>query len=94
MQNTTLPDTALAIIIGVVSGIITAAIIWSLAQVVKKNVIPWYRKMIYKGFDVSGTWVQPIDDRHTQTGEFILKQRAEQLEGTCRPERLPRQRKV
>ena len=42
MQNTTLPDTALAIIIGVVSGIITAAIIWSLAQVVKKNVIPCY----------------------------------------------------
>ena len=82
METTTLPEMALAILIGVASGVIAALVIWALAQVVRKNVIPWYRAMIYKGFDVSGTWIQEPDGIRHQQGTFVLAQQAEQLAGT------------
>ena len=45
-----------SIIIGVISGVITAAIIWLIINIFKKILIPFYEGLIYKGIDINGKW--------------------------------------
>jgi hypothetical protein len=55
-------ETVLSIFIGVISGIITSLLLFILAQIVRKILVPWYSEFVYKGIDVSGTWRGVIEN--------------------------------
>ncbi len=44
------------IIIGIVTGILSSAIIWALINTFQNTFIPWYQSGIYRGTDLEGTW--------------------------------------
>ncbi|MFA6251114.1 MAG: hypothetical protein WC603_00580 [Candidatus Paceibacterota bacterium] len=46
-----------SIIIGVVSGIITSAVIWVIVNLFKKNILPWYQSITYQGVKIGGNWI-------------------------------------
>jgi hypothetical protein len=74
--------TLVSIVVGVISGIITSVILFFVAQIVRKIIIPWYAEFIYKGVNIGGTWRGVIDN---QTSKFSLvvnlKQNAFQVSG-------------
>ncbi len=45
-----------SVIVGVVSGILTTALIWLVVKTFIKIVIPWYQSIIYRGIDLNGDW--------------------------------------
>jgi hypothetical protein len=47
--------------IGVVSGILTAAILVLAAYLFKEVVIPWYQSKVYEGISIAGTWHADLD---------------------------------
>jgi len=69
--------------INIIGGIISAVIILFLSFLVKHALIPWVRKLLYQGIDLSGTWISQIDD-----GEFhfvytlTLSQKANTISGS------------
>ncbi len=44
------------IIIGIVTGILTSALIWLTISVFKKILVPWYQSIVYRGIDLDGDW--------------------------------------
>ena len=85
------------IVIGVVAGIFTAAIIFAAKGVWVNLIAPWYISLRYKGADISGSWYAKIDQRELPTGapenasrddpgvsifSLVLKQRAHQINGS------------
>jgi len=70
------------ILLGVISGIITSILIFGLAQIFMKIVIPWYRSIIYNGYKVDGTWeiiyASPSIRRNVS---FALTQKASKISG-------------
>ncbi len=70
------------IVIGVVGGVITTALLSLLGLTFWKVVVPWYRNLVYQGADVTGTW----EYRYDQPDSFgsmtlTLRQSAHRLEG-------------
>ena len=68
---------------GVEAGILTSFLLFILAAVFTKIVVPWYQALVYKGVDLSGTWVQ----HQTLSGiaydyNMVLKQSAHGVKGT------------
>jgi hypothetical protein len=47
---------SLTIVLGIVSGIITTALLYLAGIVFTKIIIPWYQKIIYQGVDLNGEW--------------------------------------
>jgi hypothetical protein len=46
----------ISITIGVLSGVMTAALIWAIVSIFKKLLIPWYQIKIYRGINVEDDW--------------------------------------
>lgn len=46
-----------SIIIGVISGIITSAVIWFFVNLFKTKVLPWYQSITYQGVKINGDWI-------------------------------------
>lgn len=46
-----------SIIIGVVSGVITSALIWVAVNFFRTKILPWYQAISYQGVKISGEWV-------------------------------------
>lgn len=67
-----------AILLGVVSGIVTSICIFIIIQIIQKIIIPWYQTMIYRGVNISGTW---RGARKNQEVILILKQKAHNITG-------------
>ncbi|EDZ61381.1 hypothetical protein SMGD1_2493 [Sulfurimonas gotlandica GD1] len=67
------------IILSVVSGIATSFLLFLMSQLFTKSFIPWYRKTVYKGLDLSGLW---IAEYKMQKVQFEIIQFAESLTGT------------
>lgn len=44
------------IIIGILTGILTTAILYLISRMFIDLVMPWYRSIRYTGIDVSGVW--------------------------------------
>nr|WP_321281214.1 hypothetical protein [uncultured Vibrio sp.] len=44
------------VIIGVVAGILTSALLFLITKLFNDSFLPWYRKYLYHGINVSGTW--------------------------------------
>ena len=70
------------IILGVMVGIFTSAIIYGLMRLFDQVVIPWYSNLIYKGIDLNGRWYCS-DYEMTQDVTFDLKQKANTISGTA-----------
>ena len=49
-------DITITIFIGVLSGVMTTALIWITLKLFDKVVIPWYQQSVYRGIDISGEW--------------------------------------
>ncbi len=45
-----------SIVLGVVSGVTTSAIIYGCITAFNHLIVPWYQQMIYRGVDISGAW--------------------------------------
>lgn len=85
-----IPSELFSIFLGVISGIATAIVIWGCAQIFKKVVLPWFEEVVYKGVDVSGTWVfkykspDTVPEPQRMAFEVVLdvEQKAHYLTGT------------
>jgi len=56
-------DVTFSIFIGVLSGVISATLIWITINLFSKVFIPWYQQSVYRGIDISGEW--------TSTKEYL-----------------------
>ncbi len=71
------------IILGVVSGVITSAILWCIVIFFKKVITPWYEQRIYKGVNISGAWSSVKQNDHWKLEIFLnLKQKAYLVTGS------------
>ena len=71
-----------AIGLGVVSGVLSSALILLLAVLIRRVLIPWFRSLIYSGVDVSGEW-HCIDPLMAQEITVHLNQDADSVSGTA-----------
>ena len=78
-------ETTLAqIVIGIVSGILTAGFLYLVGLFFFRIFVPWYQRKIYAGISLSGTW----EYRHNDPGDFgsmvlQLSQNAHNLKGVA-----------
>lgn len=60
--------------LGVVSGIITSFILLLMTLSISKIILPWYLSLIYKGVNISGTWVATLeDDEESEKAQLDVK---------------------
>jgi len=76
-------NNAETIILGVVTGIITSAIIYLLVLIFNRIVLPWYRSFIYRDVIIQGSWEETLDFGHgnTQVATTELVQKADAISG-------------
>jgi hypothetical protein len=69
------------IFIGVFSGVLSYALIALVATAFNHIIIPWYRKLIYSGADISGIWKSTqVDNGIKETLVMEITQKAEHVE--------------
>ncbi len=70
------------IIIGILTGILTTALLYLISRVFMDLVLPWYRSFKYTGIDVSGVWETKQDFESTVEYSLLnLDQKADKLKG-------------
>ncbi len=71
------------IILGIISGVITSAVIYLLVIIFNNIVLPWYRALIYCGVSIDGTWKEELDfeNGNTQVSTAELTQKANAISG-------------
>lgn len=70
------------IVIGILTGIITTAILYLISRMFMDWVMPWYRSVKYTGIDISGVWETKQDfDSSTEYSLLNLRQKADKLDG-------------
>ena len=76
-------NASINIILGIATGIITAALIYVANQIFLKLVMPWYQNIKYKGVDLGGNWTGEMVDTTEISMPFTLniKQKANKLKG-------------
>lgn len=67
-------------IIGIVSGIATSAILYVAAKFTENTIIPAFRNLFYRGVDASGVW--HWENKFGSTAKMDIKQYADKIEGT------------
>jgi len=72
-----------SIIVGIVSGIITAFIIHLLILMFNKIILPWYRELVYSGVEIKGGWKVSSDygQGNSQVVAINLSQKASSING-------------
>lgn len=71
------------IFLGILSGVLTAGLLWAFASLIKAKLVPWFRQLVYDGINVKGEWScivysdfnhQVIQDKDTahSTATYIL----------------------
>ena len=77
-------NAAEAVITGVVSGILTSAVLFLAARLFNVIVLPWYREIVYRGIDIGGIWENRMElTGAMQTMKINLRQKADQISGTA-----------
>ncbi len=73
-----------SIMLGVVSGVLTAAFIFIAKEFWLKILLPWYQSFRYQGADISGSWFAEYkDETNTKsTYSIVLKQSAHKVVGS------------
>lgn len=70
------------IVIGILTGIITTAILYLISRMFVDWVMPWYRSVKYTGIDISGVWETKQDfDSSKEYSLLNLTQKADRLCG-------------
>jgi hypothetical protein len=74
---------ALSIIIGVIAGVTTSAIVYMIVRIFNKIIVPWYQQITYNGLDISGVWKEfhDYEGLMTQESTIFLKQKAHSING-------------
>jgi len=72
-----------SIIFGIVSGILASAILFLMTEFFRNIAIPWYRRIIYNGIDISGKWFSKKTNPsgNVEDSTMIIKQQADMI--TC-----------
>lgn len=65
-------DLGLNIFLGVVSGVITAMLLWLASRFVENSLLPWLKEVRYDGVDVAGEWKESKRDAAGWTTENVL----------------------
>ena len=75
-----------SIILGVASGVLTAAFIFLAKEFWSKTLLPWYQGFRYQGADISGSWFAEYIDKDEKpsksTFSVALTQRAHKISGS------------
>jgi hypothetical protein len=75
-----------SIILGVVSGVVTATFIFLAKEFWFKTLLPWYQGFRYQGADISGSWFAEYNDsdgvNSKSTYSVVLKQSAHRISGS------------
>lgn len=75
-----------SIILGVISGVLTATFIFLVKEFWSKILLPWYQGFRYQGADISGSWFAEYKDdsgEHSKsTYSVVLKQSAHKVVGS------------
>jgi hypothetical protein len=69
-------DTSSTIILGVVSGLLSGYLIYFFSVFLKKIALPWYKRIVYSGIDLSGTWIIESDKYDRRDITIEIKQNA------------------
>lgn len=67
------------IILGVISGLLTGFFAYFLSSFMKKVILPWFKKVIYSGIDLGGTWIVTSEQYDRRDITLELKQNAGEL---------------
>ena len=71
-----------SIFIGVLSGVITACLLFVIGKIWIKILIPWYQRIKYQGVDISGRWIYETTlDESKASFDLTLEQNAHELRG-------------
>ncbi len=60
------------IFVGVVGGVLTAALLYLCGLIFVRIVLPWYKRLIYRGVDIDGTWEYRYDQPDS-FGSMVLR---------------------
>jgi len=69
-----------SLVTGIVSGILTSAILFLILQLFNKVIVPWYQSVIYRGVDISGDWFMSIEGSKPDC-TCEIEQRAHKIKG-------------
>ncbi len=71
------------IMVGVVSGVLSAVIVWLFSTFRNEAILPWYQRLVYRGVLVDGAWKGERKDNNTVYGfDLHLKQDGHAITGT------------
>lgn len=72
-----------SLILGVLAGVITSALIYAFVVLFREVLVPAYRRLIYRGVDISGEWRYSIKFKSGVSRAFVisLKQKAHAVSG-------------
>ena len=73
-------NTSSTIILGVVSGLLSGYLIYLFSVFVKRIVLPWHKRIIYSGVDLSGTWNVESEEYDRRDITLEIKQNAGDIE--------------
>lgn len=73
MENLQSFSFSTSIFIGVLSGLLTAILIFALSKFIKKVLIPWYQNVVFRGLDVSGNWISEFSFNNQVISEQVLE---------------------
>jgi len=70
------------IIIGIITGVLTTALLYLISKMFIDWIIPWYRSVKYTGIDVSGVWETNQKFKNSKEYSLLnLQQKADRLDG-------------
>lgn len=65
--------------LGIISGIVTAFLLWFFKSLWVEKLIPFFKKISYSGYIVAGTW---YEDDGIDKSTIYLKQVGQEIKGT------------
>lgn len=88
-------NTQESIILGVISGILTAIFLFFVKELWTKTFTPWYQSFRYEGADISGSWFAEYTDEKgsKSTYSVVLKQNAHKITGSMQFSHMSSDRK-
>ena len=76
-------DTYKNVVLSVIAGLITSALVFVLGVAFVKGAVPWYQRIIYDGVDLKGNWKEEkVLGPYKYTYSLVLEQNAHKLSGT------------
>lgn len=74
---------------GVLSGVLTAVLLWLIGVLFTKVLIPWYQNFVYQGGHVDGTWAGFYKEGDPPACRVSLRQKGHKISGEILLHRQP-----